>query len=791
MREEDKRQFARYVKELLCEITLGSEIFKAKVVDYSDGVGVMIKKNPLLTKGTQVTLRILEYEIEFEAEVTWTEDIGYHQRIGFRRLDSLRGNLKHYRLVDILLGISKSRKTGVLQIIIGSTVKEIYIENGVKIFAVSTDTNDRLGEYLLTQGEITLEEYNQASYLVEKKGKRLGQVLIDLGYMKPSDLAPSVQRQVEEIIMSLFNIDEGRFEFKDGPLPMDEPIKLNISTPNLIYKGIKRINSFPMIDKMCPPIDTVFNLSKNPIPMFKSLTLEYADKKILSNVNGINPLKTILSLSHANNFETLKAVISLYTIGLITIKGADETPAKLPLEIIFGKPSNIQPEEVREGTGGEYKSSFENQEQNTEIAKEEEVTGDALHEPPVQEVADTPQEDKAAASDEGNSEWTVEYTNIVENEKQMDKIARDDKSEDSIPQALDVPESIEETDEVQEAVSNAETVTEETGQVLKDQESSEVIDDIDEASSIAEIVEEAVEYLNADDRNNETTELSHEPEDVTKDSSEPPVENVSEVINNEQPVAGEEQFNDDRPEDYSPEETDEVQGAVSNAETETEGTDQVLKDQESSEGIDHIEEASSIAETSEEAAEYLSSDDRKSEITELSHEPEDVTNDSSEPPVENVSEVINNEQPVAGEELHDEDKAEDPSPVDRNEANNELEETPALANDELFEEAETEVMKKVDQQSTDNINRLEKSRSNKALVISVVVILIVVAVVVPILYKNFKTSELLPSEKTMEKALSLTPVHDKVTEKPVEVIYKSKSPYPSFRGDALNKLDNC
>ncbi len=751
MKEEDERQFARYVKESLCEITLGSEIFKAKVVDYSDGVGVIIKKNPLLTKETQVTIRILEYEIEFEAEVKWTEDIGYHQRIGFRRLDSLRGNLKHYGLVDILLGLSKSRKTGVLQIIIGSTVKEIYIENGVKIFAVSTDTNDRLGEYLLTQGEITLEEYNQASYLVEKKGKRLGQVLIDLGYMKPSDLAPSVQRQVEEIIMSLFNIGEGRFEFKEGPLPMDEPIKLNISTPNLIYKGIKRINSFPMIDKMCPPIDTVFNLSKNPMPMFKSLILEYADKKILSNINGINPLKTILSLSDINNFETLKAVISLYTIGLITIKGADEIPAKLPLEIIFGKPSDIQPEEVREETGGEYKSSFENQEQNTEIVKEE-VSGYALHEPPVQEVADTPQEDKAAASDEVDFEGIVEYTNVVENEKQMDKIAREEKSEESIPQALNVPESSEGTDH------------------------------IEEASSIAEIVDEAVEYLNIDDRNSQTTELSHEPEDVTKDSTEPPVANVNDVINIEQTVAGEEQYDDDKPADSSPEETDEGQEADSNAET----ADQVLNDKES---FEEIEEVSSLAETVEEVAEYISSDDSKSEITELSQAPEDVTNDIPEPPVENINEVINNEQPVAGEELYGDDKPADSSPGDRNATNKDVEEAPAPVNDESYEKATTVVMKDADQPSTDKINTSEKSRSNKTLVISVIVILIVVAAVVPIYYKNIKTPELSPSEKTMEKVVSLPPAYDKVTEKPVEVIYKSKSPYPSFREDALNKLD--
>ena len=159
MKEEDKRQFARYSKESLCDVVVDSEIYKGKTINYSDGVGVLMKNVPQLVKGTLADIRILDCELEFGAEVVWREEVGYHLKVGFKRVDNLKGNLKHYRLVDILLGLSKSRKTGILEVITGSTVKKIFIENGLKIFAVSTNTNDRLGEYLLTQGKITLEEY--------------------------------------------------------------------------------------------------------------------------------------------------------------------------------------------------------------------------------------------------------------------------------------------------------------------------------------------------------------------------------------------------------------------------------------------------------------------------------------------------------------------------------------------------------------------------------------------------------------------------------------------------------
>jgi hypothetical protein len=359
MSEEEKRTFTRYSVESECEVRIGSETFRGKVVDYSDGVGVIIKKNPALVKGAEADIKIIGGEIEFGAEIAWTTDLGYHLRVGFRRLGNLRGDLENYRLPDILIGIYKSRKTGILEITTGSIVKQIYIKNGDKIFAASTNQDDRLGEFLLKQGEITLEEFNQASYLVKKTGERLGKVLINLGYLKQNDLVRVVQDQVVKIILGIFNIAEGKFEFKEGSLPSVEPITLQISSTNLVYQGIKRINNFVLVKKMCPPEDTVFNISENPMKVFKSITLEDADKQILSYINGINPLKKILSLSPSKNFDTLKTIITLHSIGLIHIKGEDEAPARLPIEVIFGEPEDMPEEAPQENAPKEQAINIE------------------------------------------------------------------------------------------------------------------------------------------------------------------------------------------------------------------------------------------------------------------------------------------------------------------------------------------------------------------------------------------------------------------------------------------------
>lgn len=350
-RDDEERCYMRYGGDLPCELKIGQKAYEGIVFDFSDGVGVVLKKEglPEFEKGTQTYIKIPDLDVEFSAETAWTMDSDGHVKVGLRRIENFKGNLKYYRLPDVLTGISRSKKTGVLEITSGSTIKRIIVEKGDKIFAASNNEDDRLGEYLLKKGTITIEEFEQASYLIAKNGDRLGKVLIDLAYLTPSELFQAVQDQIEEIILSLFSLEEGTFEFKEGPLPTNEVIKLKISSANLIFKGIKKIENFVQVKKMCPSPETVLNISQIPVDIFKSLTLDDEDKKILSYVNGVHPLKTILSLSPSSNYETLKTISALLSIGFIHVKDEDEEPAKLSIEKIFSEPGDEVPEELKAG----------------------------------------------------------------------------------------------------------------------------------------------------------------------------------------------------------------------------------------------------------------------------------------------------------------------------------------------------------------------------------------------------------------------------------------------------------
>ncbi|MEF9425720.1 MAG: DUF4388 domain-containing protein [Candidatus Mariimomonas ferrooxydans] len=338
MMHGEKRKFRRYKCNSPCEIKLDKETFKGTLVDYAEGVNIVTENIQQLVPGVKVIIDAPEMNMVFDAEIVWIRESDDNRKLGLKRLESFKGSLREFHLPEILIGYQRSPKTGILEVTGGSIVKKIYIKNGDMIFSASNHEDDRLGALLLKKGWITFEQYRQASALLKQTGERFGNILVELGYLTSKELSVAVQHQIEEIIISLFTVEEGTFEFSEGPLPSDEVITLRISAANIIYQGIKKINNFEYIEKICPPLDAVLNLSSNPINIFQDIAVTYPDKKILSLVNGQYPLKTILSLSPSSDFETLKTIHAFLSTGLINVKREDEAPVEFPVEELIGEP---------------------------------------------------------------------------------------------------------------------------------------------------------------------------------------------------------------------------------------------------------------------------------------------------------------------------------------------------------------------------------------------------------------------------------------------------------------------
>ncbi|MBA3541869.1 MAG: hypothetical protein H0T79_19800, partial [Deltaproteobacteria bacterium] len=101
----------------------------------------------------------------------------------------------------------------------GEVEKIVYFDLGRPVFAASNEPLDRMGELLVREGKITASQYERCQAVVAESGRRMGEILVDFGYLKRRELLPAVRRHVEDILYSLFGWEHGHYQIVVDTLP--------------------------------------------------------------------------------------------------------------------------------------------------------------------------------------------------------------------------------------------------------------------------------------------------------------------------------------------------------------------------------------------------------------------------------------------------------------------------------------------------------------------------------------------------------------------------------------------
>jgi hypothetical protein len=151
----------------------------------------------------------------------------------------IKGNLKSLGLSTILQILSSENKTGVLQFVQGNRIRSIYIRNG-KIVAASGREGLRLGQILYGKGMISQEQLQEALEKARETDKRVGEVLLDLGYIEENGLKELIRYQIREAVLDISLWVEGDFEYRDCLLEFDERGVEDVSTMAIILEVAAR-----------------------------------------------------------------------------------------------------------------------------------------------------------------------------------------------------------------------------------------------------------------------------------------------------------------------------------------------------------------------------------------------------------------------------------------------------------------------------------------------------------------------------------------------------------------------
>ena len=230
----------------------------------------------------------------------------------------LQGDLSRVQLPDVLSFVSMIRRSGKLVLRQRDLDRTLVWKDGDIVFATSNSPKHSLGQFLLRNGKITLQQYEDSKKRVSAT-TRHGKLLVQMGAISPKDLWWGVKNQALEIIYSLFEWTDGSFDFSETVEEMaGEKIVLSLNTSSVIMEGIRRLDESERIREKIPSLDVVFMKIPGLTPDFASLEMSESEMHVYNDIDGKFTVRELIGKSaDLTEFEVTRILFQLITARLI------------------------------------------------------------------------------------------------------------------------------------------------------------------------------------------------------------------------------------------------------------------------------------------------------------------------------------------------------------------------------------------------------------------------------------------------------------------------------------------
>jgi hypothetical protein len=229
----------------------------------------------------------------------------------------LEGDLSRVQLPDVLSFVSMIRATGHLDVRHGHLERSILWREGDIVFAQSNSLEHTLGQFLLRNGKITEQQYDDSRKKVTAQ-LRHGKVLVQMGAISPKELWWGVKNQVLEIIYSLFSWKEGTFAFHESKdEAASERIVLQLNTSSVIMEGIRRIDESARIREKIPSAEMIFTKVPGSEADFEGLEMSDSEMEIYERIDGALSVRELIGKAEMTEFEAMRILFQLLSARLI------------------------------------------------------------------------------------------------------------------------------------------------------------------------------------------------------------------------------------------------------------------------------------------------------------------------------------------------------------------------------------------------------------------------------------------------------------------------------------------
>jgi tetratricopeptide (TPR) repeat protein len=232
-----------------------------------------------------------------------------------------RGSLAETPLPQVLRRIFLEGLKGTLTLVHGDETRHLFFEKGELRTATSSREGQRIGAFLKRRGWITDTDLNWALDTINKQGRaRLGKILVERGLVSRTVLDAEMRRLVEEIVFSTFAWETGEYKFQASSGVLDPDVALTLSTAAVIVEGIRRVPESEAFRERLGDGHRVPILATDPMSRYQYLPLAPQEAYLLSRIDGILEVDSLLKIAGSSRVATAKILYALISCGIVEWK---------------------------------------------------------------------------------------------------------------------------------------------------------------------------------------------------------------------------------------------------------------------------------------------------------------------------------------------------------------------------------------------------------------------------------------------------------------------------------------
>ena len=231
----------------------------------------------------------------------------------------LEGDLSRIQLPDVLSFLSMIRGTGKLLLDQDRMERSIYWKDGEIVFASSNSPEHSLGMFLLRNGKITQQQYDESKRRVTADHAPRQAARADGRHLAEGSLVGREESGAGDHLLAL-QLERGELRFRRHRRRAGERAHRAVDQyVDVIMEGIRRLDETAMIREKITSLDMVFMKVPGAAADFGSLDMSEHEVALYNTLDGKRSIRALIGGSEMTEFEVTRILFQLLSARLIEV----------------------------------------------------------------------------------------------------------------------------------------------------------------------------------------------------------------------------------------------------------------------------------------------------------------------------------------------------------------------------------------------------------------------------------------------------------------------------------------